>query len=279
MKKLSVIMGVHNIEHLWVFEKSIQSVLNQSYDDFEFIICDDGSTDRTYEILCAYEKRDARVILLKNKTNRGLAYSLNRCMQKAQGEYLARHDADDISHQKRFEIQMNYMKQHPNISFSGTNAALFDRSGVWGRRILPLRPQKKDFLFTDPFVHGTLIFKKQDLLELGGYRIRKETRRAEDYDLLMRMYAHGKYGENLQECLYFFLEDAAAYSRRKYRFRFDEASVRWKGFWALGLMPKALPYVIKPLFVGLLPGSVLKRLKNGRSIQIQESKEFEKFVK
>lgn len=270
MKKLSVIMGVYNIEHLWIFAKSMQSILGQSFGDFECIICDDGSTDHTYDILCAYEKQDQRITVLKNKTNRGLAYSLNQCIQASNGQYLARHDADDISEQNRLEKQIAYMEQHPHISFLGTNAALFDGAGVWGSRILSARPKKEDFLFTDPFVHGSLVFRKQDLLELGGYRVSRQTRRAEDYELLMRMYAHGKMGENLPECLYYFLEDRAAESRRKYKYRIDEMKVRWNGFWALGLMPKALPYVVKPLIAGLIPAGCLKRMKNGRSIRIQK---------
>ena len=262
--RLSVIMGAYNVASLTVFHKAMDSVLGQTMGDFEFIICDDGSTDETWQLLKELDDRDRRVRLIQNPKNRGLAASLNHCLEHARGELIARQDADDISAPERFQKQLNFLDANPEIGFVGCNVTLWDETGNWGERQFPECPQAKDFLFTMPFVHGTLMFRRGALDAVEGYRVAKETRRAEDYDMLMRMYAAGLRGANLQERLYAFLEDRAAQKRRKYRYRLDEAVVRWKGFRGLGLMPGALPYVVKPLAVGLIPGGILRGLKRQR---------------
>lgn len=261
MCTISVIMGVYNIEHLWIFDQAINSILNQTMSDFEFIICDDGSTDRTYEQLLDFQCKDPRIHLLRNKGNHGLAFSLNRCLAAARGTYIARQDADDVSRLDRFEKQLAFLNTHPEISFVGSNVSLFDKTGIWGKREPSAYPQKKDFLFTAPFVHGSLIFRKEVLQSVGGYKVSKETLRAEDYELEMRMYSLGIKGANLQENLYHFLEDDATQARRKYRYRVDEAKIRFRGFKAMGLMPYAFPYVVKPLVVGLIPSPLLRAIR------------------
>lgn len=262
--RLSVIMGAYNIASISVFRRAADSVLEQTMGDFEFIICDDGSVDETWRLLKDLADRDKRVRLIQNPENRGLAASLNHCLEHAGGELIARQDADDISAPERFQKQINFLDAHPEIGFAGSNATLWDETGDWGERLFPEYPQAKDFRFTMPFVHGALMFRRSALDAVEGYRVAKETRRAEDYDMLMRMYAAGLRGANLQERLYAFLEDRAAQKRRKYRYRLDEAVVRWRGFRSLGLMPGALPYVVKPLAVGLIPGSILRGLKKQR---------------
>lgn len=267
MPQISVIMGVYNIADLAEMDNAVRSILNQTITDFEFIICDDGSTDSTWDLLEHYAKEDARIMLIKNARNQGLAFALNQCIQKATGKYLARQDADDISVPDRFEKQMNFLETHLKIDFVGSNVILYNRNGEWGKRKFPTYPEKKDFLFTMPFVHGVLMLRKDALELVNGYCVSKVTRRAEDYDLLMKMYAAGMKGANIQIPLYYFLEDEAAESRRKYRYRIDEAIVRWHGFRILGLMPIGMIYVIKPLIVGLIPKKILRRLKNKLILQ------------
>ena len=260
--KVSVIMGVYNIVGLGdVFSRAVDSVLGQTMRDFEFLICDDGSVDGTGDILRQIADGDERVRLLKNEKNLGLAATLNHCLSEARGAFIARQDSDDISASDRFARQICFLEECEDISFVGANIDLWDNGGTWGERIFPEFPQVQDFLFTMPFVHGALMFRKSALDHVGGYRVAKETRRTEDYDMLMRMYAAGLRGANLQSKLYAFLEDQAAQKRRKYLYRIDEARVRWKGFRALGLLPRAFPYVVKPLIVGLIPKGLLFRWK------------------
>ena len=262
---MSVIMGVYNVEQLSVFHQAVESVLNQTMRDFEFIICDDGSSDQTWNLLLALAQEDDRIKLIHSVQNKGLASALNRCIAQARGKWIARQDADDISAPERFRLQLQFLETHPEIGFAGSAVYLWDERGVWRKRIFPEYPQPTDFQFTMPFVHGALMFHRKALEKVNGYRVARETRRAEDYDMLMRMYAAGIRGANLPDFLYAFLENQAAQRRRRYRYRLDEAVVRWRGFSALGLMPRALPYVVKPLIVGLIPADFLLRLKQSRS--------------
>lgn len=261
MPKISVITGAYNIENQLVFGAAMDSILNQTLSDFEFIICDDGSNDGTYERLIWLSVRDSRVKVLKSPRNEGLASALNRCLAVASGSFIARQDTDDLSSTDRFEKQVAFLNEHAEISFVGSNTELYDEKGVYGNRNFPTYPSAKDFLFSLPFLHGTIMFRRDALKNAGGYRAVKETLRTEDYDLLMRMYAMGMRGANINEPLYRFLEDNAAQNRRKYSYRIDEAKVRWKGFSSLGLLPGGFPYVIKPLIVGLIPLKVLRWLK------------------
>ena len=139
------------------------------------------------------------------------------------------------------------------IAFSGKSIIVY----------IPGNVKKEDFLFNNPYKHGSVMFRRTELMRAGGYRVAKETLRNEDYDLFMRMQLFCK-GENLTEPLYIFCEDKGAFKRRKYRYRINEARVRLGGFRKLGLIPKGIPYVIKPLAVGLLPRFLLKKLQSKR---------------
>lgn len=259
---ISVIMGVYNPRNWEIFNLSIQSILAQTYQDFEIIICDDGSDDKTQEMLNKISLLDNRITVIHNGSNRGLAYSLNECLKKAKGEYIARMDDDDISDCRRFEKEVFFLNKHSDIAWVGCSAELIDGSGkVWGKRILEEYPTKESLLFNTPFMHPTVMIRRDILNEVGGYRVAKSTRRAEDYDLWFRLYAVGYRGANLQETLFQYREDAFAYKKRKYRYRIDEAIIRYQGFSRLKLFPKAWIYVIKPLIVGMIPIPILRRIK------------------
>lgn len=244
-----------------IMRLAIESILNQTYKNFEFIICDDGSSDETYELLKEFCKKDERILLLKNNKNRGLAYSLNNCLKIAKGKYIARMDADDISIKDRFEKQIKFLEKNPEYALVGCNLLYINNKGIWGKRILPEYPNKKSFLFTSPFAHPTILIRKDILNLLNGYKVEKITRRLEDYDLFMRLYANNYKGYNIQEFLYQFREDEDAFKRRAYKYRWDEVQVRYRGFKSLGLIPFALPYVIKPLIVGLIPQKILSKIR------------------
>lgn len=269
---ISVIMGVYNVKDKEMAELSINSILNQTYDDFEFIICDDGSTNDTISIIEDITKGDKRIKLIANDKNYGLAYSLNHCLKYARGEYIARMDIDDCSFPDRFEKQIKYLEEHKELSFCGTLSELFDSEGVWGKRILKEYPQKRNFLFGSCIIHATVMYRKEALLCAGGYAVKWYTKRAEDYELFMRMYSLELKAGNIQECLYKIREDKDAFARRKYKYRFQEAYVRMIGFWRLRLYPIGAIYVLKPLIVGLIPQKILKIFRNEK---INEGKCYE----
>ena len=122
---LSVIMPIYNVEPY--IGKAIESVLHQTFENFEFIIIDDGSTDKTYDIISSYH--DKRIIIIRNQINRGLAKCLNQGFLIAKAEYIIRMDGDDICKPERFSKQIQFMLEHPNLGISGTYMDLIDEHG------------------------------------------------------------------------------------------------------------------------------------------------------
>ena len=262
--KVSIIMGVYNCQN--TLKESIESILNQTFSDFEFIICDDGSTDNTYEIIKEFEKLDNRIKLIRNEKNVGLAGTLNNCLNYADGEYIARMDADDIAEDNRFSEQCYFLDTNKDYSLVGSWAKLFDDNFKWGLRKTKEYVEKSDFLFGTPFIHPTIMIRKKVLFELGGYRVSEETLRAEDYDLFMTLYSKGYKGYNIQKPLINFREDRNTYKRRVYGQRINEAKVRYRGYKKLDLFPKGFIYVLKPIIVGLIPQVILARFRKENEI-------------
>lgn len=261
MPKLSVIMSVYNTGNRKVLKLCIESLKSQTFNDFEAIICDDGSTDQTYNLLEELCGTDNRFILIRNAENLTSGKARNKCLALATGEYIAIMDADDYCAPTRFEEQLDYLEQHPSIDYVGTAAHLFDEKGIWGGRKYKAYPVKKDFLFVLPFIHASVMFRSGVLHQIKGYSEVKAVRRSEDYDLFMRLYATGRIGANLDKCLYYVREDQDAFRRRKYRYRWNELVVRYRGFKNLGLLPSGFLYIFKPTIVGLIPHHLLLILK------------------
>lgn len=262
MPTISVIMGVYNCKNYEILKASVMSIVSQTYKDWEFIICDDGSTNNTMGMLSEIAKIDERIKIIGYKENKGLANALNTCIQEAMGEYIARQDDDDVSLPDRFEKQIAFLKNNNEYSMVGTLANVFDENGIWGKYKLDELVTQKSFLWNSPFLHPSLIIKKKDIVKVGGYRIAKETRRCEDYDLWMRMYAQGMKGYNLQEVLfnYRIVNDP----NKKYRpikYRIDEAIVRFKGYKAMGILLKGFPYIFKPIVIGMIPQFIFSKIR------------------
>lgn len=256
MVKVSVIMGIYQCEE--TLKESLDSLIKQTFQDFEIILCDDKSSDRTYNVAKNYaDKYPDKIVLLRNHLNKGLAHSLNRCLDHAQGKYIARMDADDRSVETRIEEQLNFLDRHPYFAMVGSTALLFNEESVWGYRKVAEFPTKHDFLFGSPFIHPTIIIRRTILKELGGYKVGKNTMRAEDYDLFIRLYIQGYKGYNIQTPLLYYRENIKTFKRRSYTYRFNEARIRYNGFKQLELFPLGYLYVLKPLIVGLLPQSLL----------------------
>ena len=144
MLKISVIMGIYNCQD--TLSEAIEAILNQTLDNWELIMCDDGSTDNTYLVAREYAKKDSRIHLIRNKVNRGLNITLNRCLSKASGEYIARMDGDDICTPDRFEKQVDYLDRHLETTVVSSWMTLFDSSGEWAfRRLLFSLQQSRSF--------------------------------------------------------------------------------------------------------------------------------------
>lgn len=263
MVRISVIMGIYNEQKQYAV-KAIDSILNQTEKNIEFIICDDGSEKEFYNWLQDFCSKDSRIILLRNEKNLGLSATLNKCLLHVHGKYIARMDGDDISGKSRLERQLEVLEKNPGYSVVGCNVKFIDSKGIWGERKLRETPQKQDFLFTSPFVHPAIMIRKRIMDELGGYSEEPYSVRTEDYELFMRLYAKGYQGYNLQEFLFYYREDKDAYKKRRYCYRLNESRVRYKGFREMGIIKGNMRYVLKPLIVGLIPAGVMKKIRGKR---------------
>lgn len=258
--KISIIMGIFNCQDTLV--ESIESITNQTYLNWELIICDDGSTDESYQIAEVYMNRfPEKIILLKNEQNMGLSYTLNNCLKYSSGEFIARQDGDDVSASDRLEKLVLFLINNKEYSIVSSAMILFDENGEWGKTDPIERPKKIDFVKGTPFAHAASMVRSEDIKAIGGYRNIKRTLRVEDYDLWFRLYEHGKKGYNVREALYKARDDRNAIQRRKYKFRINEAYVRFNGFRSLGLPKSTYIIALKPLLVGLVPVSIYKYVR------------------
>ena len=163
--KISILLSTYNNESSIV--DSVKSILNQSYQDFELLIMDDGSSDRTLKLCKNLEEKDHRVVVYTNKSNLGLTKSLNLLASEAKGNYLARQDGDDISLKNRLYLQMQTLEKH-NLDIVCSRAYVKD-----SKKITPkyknLISYKIVYKYSNPFIHGTFFLKKSVFYDLGGY--------------------------------------------------------------------------------------------------------------
>lgn len=261
MAKISIIMGIYNCKNPQTLRKSVDSICRQTFTDWELIICDDGSTDHTLQLLNEIAKIDRRIKIISYTPNKGLANALNVCINNATGEYIARQDDDDVSESERLQEQVEFMDMHPEYAIVGTNARVFDESGIWGTLINTEIPDKRDFLWSSPFLHPSIVIRKEALVKSKCYRVARETKRCEDYDLFMRMYALGYRGYNIQKMLYQYQITIGKKKYRPMKDRIDEAKVRYIGYKSLHMLPQAFLYVIKPILIGLIPQSIFRIIR------------------
>ena len=256
--RVSIIMGAYNVEK--TLSRAIESILNQTYKDWEFVICDDGSSDNTFGILQQYKNQyPERFVILQNRENKGLTYTLNHCLEKVSSEYIARMDADDISLPDRLKIQVEFLDANPEYAFAGCAVERFDEGGVWKKCYLKEgSPSKECFFKSSGFTHPTIMIRKKALDSVHNYREAWFTNRCEDYDLWMRLYANGYKGYNIDRILFQYYEGKDSFPKRKYKYRIGEAVMRAKGYASLNMYPKGLLFVLKPLVAGLLPPKLVK---------------------
>lgn len=257
--KISVIMGAYNARGR--LKKSVESIIHQEFTDWELIICDDGSTDDTYEVILELAKEEPRIVPLKNNRNRGLAYTLNHCIAVSKGEFLARMDDDDYSHPDRFTVQYAFLCSHPDIAIVGAAAFFVDSVSVWGELYHPECPVKYDIWKGRSFIHPTVMMRKAAVLQCGLYSVGKYVGRTEDYDLWCKLYAAGFQGYNLQARLLDYYEDRRSLSKRKYIYRIYETRLKLLWRKSLDIPALKIPIAFLPMLYGLVPAGLMKRLR------------------
>jgi len=243
MARISVLMPVFNASKYLV--KAIHSIRTQSFADFEFIVINDGSTDSSLSILEGEAQQDARIRVLSRR-NTGIVQALNDGLAVATGEFVARMDADDLSYATRFDRQVSYLKNHPELVAAGCDVRMIDPAGG---------PLKRFNVCTEPevlrrriiaiqdigIIHPTLMVRREILNQVGGYRLQYDL--VEDFDLFFRLLDVGDLG-NVREVLLDYRQHlASTNSLRQHRQRelmmrcIEEHRARWN----LPLLESPLP--------------------------------------
>jgi len=194
-QNLTVLMSVYNGER--TLHKAIDSILSQTYNDFEFLIINDGSTDSSKEIILSYS--DPRIRFVDNRENLGLPRSLNKALELAQGEYIARMDADDVSSPQRLEKQVKFLKNNQDIDIV---AGWIERVDEGGKHFGFWRADRKNntpeeiyytLHFKNCIAHSSVLFKKKLILKAGGYN--ENFTKSQDYELWIRLKKIAKFAK------------------------------------------------------------------------------------
>lgn len=257
--EISIIMGVYNCAN--TIEEAVCSLLNQTFQNFEIIICEDGSSDNTLVITQNLAKEyPGKIKLIINEKNRGLNYSLNRSLKMATGKYIARMDGDDVSHPERLEKELQFLELHVEYSIVSSQIIYFDEKGEWGKsRPIPF-PKVEDLIKRTPFAHGPCMVLHEAFRAVEGYSVDKKLLRVEDYHLWMKMYEKGFRGANIIEPLYYMRNDQSAFSRRDFANRLNESYVKFLIFRTFKIPIKDIIFIFRPVLISILPKKVYSML-------------------
>lgn len=263
-------MGIYNCEK--TLSEAIESILAQTFSDWQLVMCDDGSTDGTYNVASEYLlKYPEKIVLLQNNSNVGLNRTLNRCLKLCDGEYIARMDGDDISLPSRLEEEVQFLDLHTEYDIVSTPMIFYDETGDWGRSFSIEKPTKHDFIKHSPVhCHAPSMIRHSALLDIGGYTEDERTLRFEDVDLWYKLYAKDHIGYNLDKPLYKMRDGKEAAYRRGIKSRMNGVYVTYIGFKRFRFPWYMYIYVavdlIKHLIKGLMPKKLYMRFhkKNER---------------
>lgn len=252
--KISILMGIYNCES--TLPDAIESILAQTYENWELILCDDCSTDGTYAVAKAYADRfPEKILLLRNEKNSRLAFTLNHCLAHATGEFVARMDGDDKCLPERFEKQLAYLHAHPGAVLVGTAMQRFYNDGSLGAiASCPPTPDRFTPHHNGPsFNHATILAYKSVFDALGGYTVCPRTVRGQDRDLWFRFFNAGYQGVNMPDALYLVREDVEAIRRRTFHDRWISFRTEIYGYRLLHYPPHWYVMPVLRLSKALVP--------------------------
>lgn len=254
---ISVIMAVKNGEQC--LRKSIESIQNQTLNDIELIVCDDGSTDGTLGLLHKLADQYGNMTVLHNDRSQGSAQARNVCIEKARSNFLAIHDADDFSALNRFELQYTFMQQHPEYAIVGTGYYSTSKDGVVLGECHPQRePSARDQVKGGSFMHPSFMMRKDMIEKVGFYTVSPYTLRSQDYHMVMKVLGAGMKMYNMDECLYYYTVDEGMMKRTRNWKRVKGLMwIRWDAYRRNHLPWWCYIYVLKPLVTNLIPKSIM----------------------
>ena len=249
--RITVLMGIYNCAPTLV--EALNSLVDQTYQGFKVVMCDDGSKDETYSVAQEFCDNHENFILISNECNKGLNYTLNHCLEYADTEYIARMDGDDISLPTRFEKEIGFLDSHPEYAVVSCPMIYFDEKGEFGRGKCDKKPTKESFIYGTPHCHAPCMVRKSAMDAVGGYSVSPKLLRVEDYHLWMKMYALGYRGYNLDECLYAMRDDRNAVARRTWKGSINVVRVHLLACKELNLSIKGYLYSFLPILKRMLP--------------------------
>ena len=254
---VSVIMPVYNTrDYVW---EAIESILNQTFKEFEFIIVDDWSTDWSYEICEKYAKKDKRIRLYRNEKNSWVAFTKNRLIELSTTNYLASQDSDDISFLDRLELEYKFLEEHKDYAVVAWNNIIIDESWsvIWRRKYSD--DIRSVILRKSPVSHPTTMMRKSDFLAVWWY---SKIKYVEDYDLWIRLYMAWYKIKNIDK-------DLLKYRIRKWQIKTNHLKQTIRNTIALqqkyiklGMRPSILDkiYIFLERCLLLLPSNIILRL-------------------
>lgn len=251
LPRISVLMGIYNCAS--TLPEALDSLYSQTYQNFKIIICDDGSTDNTYEVARKYAEHHQNIVLIKNDRNQGLNFTLNRCLEYADTEFIARMDGDDISMPLRFEAEIKFLDEHPEYGVVSTPCTYFDENGVFAKGSGQGEVFPRHFIHHSPICHAPCMARTRVFKAVGGYSVDDKLLRVEDYHLWFKIYAAGYKLYQMKESLYMMRDDSNATARRNWKNRRNEFYVRNIGYRMIGLPFYCHIFAFEPLIIYMLP--------------------------
>ena len=223
---VSILLPVHNDSRYLV--RAVGSMRRQTFRDWELLLLDDGSTDDSPELIDSLARRDPRLRPV-HLPHRGIAASLNTGIERAGGRYIARMDADDVSHVRRLAFQMAFLEQRPDICAVGCLVRIFPRKGAspgmlayegWLNSVVTPDEISREIFVESPLVHPSVLIRRDALEAVGGYR----REGPEDYDLWLRLHARGMRFAKVPKCLFYWMDrpdrvtrSSPSYTRQAFR--------------------------------------------------------------
>jgi glycosyltransferase EpsE len=249
--RITVLIGAYNCASTLV--EALDSLMTQTYKGFRIVLCDDGSKDNTLEVAEKYSRQHSNLIIIHNEHNKGLNYTLNRCLDYADTEYVARMDGDDISLPSRFEKEICFLDAHPEYAVVSSPMIYFDEGGPFRRGKGKGEIKAIDFVHGTPICHAPCMARTQVIKQVGGYSVNDKLLRVEDYHLWFKVFSSGEKLYMLDECLYMMRDDRNAIRRRDWMTRKNEAYVKHIGYKMIGLPWYYQVYAISPLIKYFVP--------------------------
>ncbi len=252
---VSVIMSVYNGEN--VVKDAIESILDQTYHNFEFIIIDDGSSDDSLNILKVYQAQDERIKIISHK-NMGLTKSLNVAVENSKGKYIARQDADDVSLKERLEKQVSFLEEHKDIALLGTNQFEVNGEDEHVGRYYDDDKINSIVYLVNPFAHTSVMFRKEEFIKLGKYDESFTT--SQDFEAWMRVSGAGKISMLKEPLVKRYVGDDSISAKKKFRQIRDAARARFMHASHHGYL-KAFYYTAYQFLAAYMPKPVIKMLR------------------